>query len=109
MTSIKRRKELIEELSKYKLELRDDSKLCQNYIENTLNKYYWTLKRVVNRMCEMHYLYNYADMEKCLDEAREDHISQLEAGFIPDTDIFYEAERLALKNRSYPTKWPWME
>jgi len=118
MTIQKRKAELIQALAKYRLQLRNDSKLCQKYIDNTINHQSrsvplhrnWTLDQVVERMCQMHFLYNYANMDRCLEKAKSQQEEELEAGYFPDISIFEEAEMLALEaTNGYPDNWPWLE
>lgn len=103
----KRRKELVSALSKYKLKLRSDSKLCQKYINGTLDKE-WTVDEVVERMCEMHYLFNYG--KKYINQAQRSYDETLEAGYFPDSNVIDDAESLMLdKIGDYPDTWPWMK
>lgn len=103
-----RRKKLFKALKKAGLELRSDSKLCQGYIDGTIKD--WTIKQIVERMCQMKFLYEYAKMDKYLEKAEEMQAAELHAGYIPDIPVFHQAESLALaKTGGYPDTWPWME
>ena len=105
---VKRKKSLEDELAKYNLVLRDDSNLCQGYINGSIKD--WSLDQIVNRMCQMHYLYNYTDMEKYLEEARTDYYETIKAGYFPDCSIQEDAELKAVGPlNNYPVVWPWME
>jgi hypothetical protein len=109
---INRRIELIEALDSFDLKLREDSKLCQGYIDGTITD--WSIPQIVNRMCQMKYLYDYCDMDSAYEEARENQIEEFNAGYFPDCSLFDEAELIALKNKGhkeckYPNKWPWMK
>lgn len=106
---INRRRKLIAALAEYDLELRDDSELCRRYLEGIgeLDEY-----RITNRMCQMRYLFEYCHMNECKDEAYEEHVAELEAGYIPDCRVFDRAEEIALNKYSdgeYPMIYPWME
>ena len=104
----KRKSKLIDELAKYKLELRDDSVLCQNYI-NGNNK--CDLDEIVLRMCEMKYLYEYCHMNECRDIAYEYYKEEKRAGYYPDMSVSEHAEMIALKkysNGKYPDTFPWL-
>lgn len=103
----KRKKNLVKALKNKKLKLRSDSKLCAGYINGTIKNY--TIEEVVERMCQMKFLYEYANMDECLMEAREYQKEELEAGYFPDCTIFEQAEMNALKKvKGYPDKWPWL-
>lgn len=104
----KRKEKLIGELSKYKLKLRSDSVLCEKYINGSKE---FTLDEVVERMCEMKYLFEYCNMNACKEEAFEMQREEFCAGYIPDVPVFEQAEMIALKkysNGRYPDVFPWM-
>jgi hypothetical protein len=106
-STTKRRKKLVSALSKYKLKLRGDSVLCQKYINGTLDKE-WTVDKIVERMCEMHYLFNYG--KKYIEQSKRSYNATLEAGYLPDCSIVEDAEMLMLdKIDDYPDTWPWMK
>jgi len=104
----KRRNKLIEEFKKYKLELREDSYLCQNYIEGKN----YILENVVRRMCEMKYLFEYCHMDECKQIIYDKYDS--DSSDSSDTiymSIFDQAEELALEkysNGKYPVIFPWL-
>ena len=107
----KRREKLIKELSKFKLELRNDSVLCQNYIEGKSSH---DLDDIVKRMCEMKYLFEYCHMDECkqiiYDECDSDSDSS-DSSYSYSISIFKRAEILALKkysNGKYPSTFPWL-
>lgn len=104
---IYRKKELEEALAKYKLTLRDDSSLCQGYIDGSIRD--WTLDKIVNRMCQMKYLFDYCNMDSCLEQAYQEQRDERRAGYYPDMSVFEQAELIALRHKSYPDTWPWME
>jgi len=102
-----RREKLIDALSEYKLELRDDSKLCSGYIDGSIKD--WSLNEIVNRMCQMKYLFDYCKMDHYLDKAYDYQQEEYKAGYIPDCSVFEHAELMALdKYGNYPNKWPWI-
>ncbi len=106
---INRRDKLQNELSKYKLEIRNDSLLCKNYIDGS-NEY--NIKEIAKRMCEMKYLYNYCHMNECKDIAYKSYIEEINAGYFPDMSVSEHAELIALSkysNNKYPDIFPWMK
>lgn len=96
---ITRREELINALNKKGLELREDSNLCKLYVKQDKDIVKeWTLDEVVERMCQMKYLY----------ESQKEEKSQ---GFYPDRTIAEQAEMEALyahNKGKWPTVWPWL-
>jgi hypothetical protein len=104
----KRRKKLIAALAEYKLVLRSDSVLCERYIDGYSN---FTLEEIVSRMCEMKFLYEYCHMDECREEAYQENVETLRAGYFPDMTVSENAEYIALKkysNGEYPRVFPWM-
>lgn len=91
-------------LSQSGLELRDDSTLCQRYIRGEIKEQ--TPEWIVNRMCQLKYLYQYLDMKKAYKESRKLKAEQ------PDypQSISQLAEHIALRKvgGSYPDKFPWL-
>lgn len=103
-----RRVNLLEALREYGLELRDDSKLCTGFIDGTLEKG-WTVASIVERMCQMKYLFDYCNMDHYIEKAYEDQCGERKAGYFPDTSVFDQAEHMALrKHGGYPAEWPWI-
>lgn len=103
----KRKTDLTNALENIGLVLRNDSKLCQMYIDGKTDD----LDNVVRRMCEMKYLYDYCHMDECKDIAYKEHCDEIKAGYYPDFSVSEIAERIALKkysNGKYPINWPWM-
>ena len=113
----KRKNELQQAFAQYRLEIRNDSKLCSDYIEGVDNGY--SLADTVRRTAEMRYLYDYCDMRGHVDyyigKFKREH---REMEFF-DRDEFKDgcdkarrdAERAALLVKSkgqYPDVWPWM-
>lgn len=102
----KRRLALIKALQKSGLELRSDSSLCNGYIDGTNRTY--TVPQIVNRMCQMKYLFDYCDMDTHLYEARKRQREEYEQGYFPDCSVFEDAEYKALPKDGYPLVWPWL-
>lgn len=102
-----RKTKLIKELKKVKVELREDSELCKRYISGTLDKKVWTLESIVNRMCEMKYLFDYANIKSYMKKAK--NIKYGEYDEYDERSLVDIAEELVLeKIGKYPTKWPWL-
>ena len=106
-TKEKRKKEMIDALEEFGLALRSDSKLCQKYIEYDSGDLY----DIVERMCQMKYLYEYCDMKAELKRVENEHVKTLEAGYIPDCSVFEEAEMNILMRigGEYPDEWEWLK
>ena len=101
-----RQNELIKALKEKGLELRSDSVLCKKYINNNKNLKL-TLNNVVDRMCQMKYLYEYCNMEKIKNSVYNEYI-KLE--HFPNR-VSVEAEIRALdkySNGKYPDSFPWL-
>lgn len=99
---------LAKAMDEYGLQLREDSKLCNGYINGTIND--WTIDEIVERMCQMKYLYDYCDMNDCCEQAYEEQQDEYRAGYFPDCTVFEQAEMIALKKHGkYPDQWPWLE
>ena len=106
----KRTASLTKALNKVGLILRADSQLCQKYINSTL-KPMQTINEIVDRMCQMKYLYEYCHMEECKGIAYDEHAEEYASGYFPDCSVSDYAELIALKkysNGSYPAKYPWL-
>ena len=104
-----RKEQLVNALNEYKLKLRADSKLCTGYIDGTIKEY--SIQQIVNRMCQMKYLYDYCDMDGAYDEAKQSQREEINAGYFPDCSLFDEAEMIALHKNGgkYPAVYPWMK
>lgn len=103
-----REKELKKALKKKGVEMRNDSKLCRGYIDGTIKD--WSVKEIVKRMCQMKYLYEYANMDRYIAKVERNQMKELKAGYFPDTSVVEEAEMMALKKAGgFPKKWPWLE
>lgn len=107
-----RRKKLIKALRKMGLEMRRDSKLCEGYIDGSIKD--WTLEEVVNRMCQMKFLYEYANMKHYLIKAEYEQMKHFnddgDDDYIPDIPTHDLAELYALEEcGGYPDEWPWLK
>lgn len=103
----KKRNNLSNALKEYGLTLRNDSKLCNGFIDGTITD--WSINEIVHRMCQMKYLYDYCDMNSCYQKAYEDQRDELKAGYFPDCTVFEQAEMIALdEHGGYPEVWPWL-
>jgi len=94
---------LVSELNRFGLELREDSKLCELFIEGKETD----LDYVVKRMCQMKYLYEYCHMNECKEIAYQQRRSKY-----GDESLHDIAERIALNKYSnglYPTVYPWLQ
>ena len=103
----KKKEELIVALNNAGLVLRNDSVLCEKYIENDTE---YTLDEVVERMCQMKYLYEYCHMDECKNIAYKNQKEELRQGYYPDCTVAEQAEYIALKkysNGKYPNVYPW--
>jgi hypothetical protein len=99
-----RRKQLLAELNGRGLQLRDDSKLCKQFIESKYCNQ--SLGDVVTRMCQMRYLYDYCNMERCFDFVSYDPFR--DSG--DKLSHFNRVEKYALDIYSggiYPPRFPW--
>jgi len=59
---MKRKLDLTNVLEKYGLEFREDSKLCNGYVNGTIKDK--DLDWIANRMCQMKYLFEYCNMNE---------------------------------------------
>lgn len=101
-----RTKKLKSKLKKRGLELRKDSALCSLYI-NGKNDY--DINWIVQRMCQMKYLYEYCDMKNIKSQVYNDYVTN---GFNKNYEgtISIHAEKIALEKHSdgiYPKVFPW--
>jgi len=104
----KRKYKLEEALNKAGLLLRNDSALCQQYINGNDD---YELEFIVRRMSQMKYLFEYCHMDECRDIAYEEYTDELQNGYYPDCSVFDRAEDIALtkySNGRYPDKFPWL-
>jgi hypothetical protein len=83
-----RKEELTLALSEAGLVLRADSILCANYIKSASGN----IKSIVNRMCEMKYLFDYQDITE----------------YLMSRHNMEQAEAIILKTHPYPPIFPWL-
>jgi hypothetical protein len=97
---------LIEKMAEMKMKIRGDSKLCKGFIDGTIKE---SVDYVVERMCQIRYLFDYCDLQHFFDIAKKERQEELNAGYFPDEPLFDHAERLALKEHGdFPKVYPWM-
>lgn len=97
-----RTKKMIEALHKAGLELSQNSRLCELYIDEDIGD----LDDIVERMCQMKFLYEYNDIQSILDRIVQRY--QRDLGYVPDHIVFPEAEYFILqKIKAYPRVYPW--
>jgi hypothetical protein len=96
-------------LGKVGLTLRNDSRLCSNYIENNEG----SIEFIVERMCQMKFLFDYHNMNYYIQKANEEQNETIEAGYFPDTSALDDAEYEVMKQYDfiYPKMWcfPWQK
>lgn len=102
----KLRTELEAELNKKGIKFRPDSALCAKYINGDKDL---TLDYVVQRMCEMKYLYEYCNMKLIREQVYMDYVN---SGYVKNYEgtITTQAEKIALQtysNGTYPDIFPW--
>ncbi len=93
-------------LKKRGLRLRKDSALCSLYINGKTDL---DLNYIVQRMCEMKYLYEYCDMENIKTQVYYDYVFNEYVKNYEGT-ISTQAEKIALDKHSngvYPNIFPW--
>jgi len=100
-----RKQELKTELSNKGLVLRNDSVLCDEYIEGTSEN---SLEYIVQKMCEMKYLYEYCNMKACKKKARRDaDMHYYYPGMI--TDLATSMALNKYSNGVFPDVFPWLK
>jgi hypothetical protein len=102
----KLKKELEEKLNERGVQFRSQSILCAKYINGTIDL---SLDHVVQRMCEMKYLYEYCDMKNIRTQIYNDFVN---SGYVKNHkgSISAQAEKIALETYSngvYPDIFPW--
>ena len=108
----KRKDILVNALHKAGLELRSDSQLCSKYITDdfTTKQSPDIVDKIVKRMCQMKYLYDYCHMEECKDKIYEERNKYRNSEYYEFSSISDDAELMALdkySNSKYPTIFPW--
>jgi hypothetical protein len=111
-----RRAELKAALENEGLELRADSKLCQGYIENKLEKDEWTIQEIVSMCGEMRWLFNHTDYKKQLKEnvdVNAAEIAKYEGWHNAHKEAYEDVEpwvrKQVLKAYPKPAIYPWKE
>ena len=103
-TSIERKKNLEISLKSNGLVLRRDSKYCWRYIDEALGD----IDEIVQRMCEMKFLYDYCDFDNVMTTVYLEQQDEIEAGYFPDASVFDTSEYNVLsKIGKYPEIFPW--
>lgn len=97
-----RKSELIKALKEKKLKLRNDSYLCEQYIEGKLKN---KLNFVVREMCFMKYLHDYTDFQERVDDYVEE--ANEEYGYYP-RGIWMEAHEYIKSKYTLPDVLPWL-
>jgi hypothetical protein len=106
----KRKYDLLDALNQYGLTLRSDSKLCKGYLEGKIKDTKSNLDFIVERMCQMKYLFEYCDMKNEIEKAKKEQQEEWNDGYFPDISVFDHAELNILRRiNTYPKIFPWME
>lgn len=113
MSVSKRRTLLSQELEKKGVELRRDSILCRKFIKNNEYIYGNSVSDIVERMCQMHFLYAYTDYntrkKKYILEARKAQGRYfLKRERILECCTRAETEILEEMGNDWPSEWPWL-
>jgi hypothetical protein len=103
MPSIERETRLKEELAKVKLEIRDDSQLCKEYIEGSD----LSLEDVVKEMATMHYLHSYTEYKADLERVA-DYLIKSRGPFRGVWRCAAQSVKLVHVSKGLPEKWPWL-
>jgi len=109
-----RRQTLSAALRAVGLQIREDSQLCQGYIDDTLED--WSLNAIVAMMVEMHWLFNYTPYKKALDlsvEASARDIYEYEGHWGTAYRLAREGmepviRRDTLRQHPIPKQLPWL-
>lgn len=107
MNNLDRKNELVYKLKSRGLELRTDSALCTKYIEGTTDL---NIDFIVERMCQMKYLYEYCNMKKIKSDVYNEYLENIATGIKSESNVTSRAEKLALNtysNSYYPKIYPW--
>jgi len=102
-----RKEELVGALRNAGVEFRNDSMLCDKYIDGCKD---FSIDEIVERMSQMKYLYQYCHMEECKNIAYEKYLEDKNYDYHIDWSVTEHAEYLALKkysNGKYPEVFPW--
>lgn len=93
---------LAEELNRFRLQFREDSELCRKYVMGDLD-ITWDLSRIVQRMCQMKFLFEYTPFRTEYKKMKETN-SKI---------TFEDAEKAVMiqtvgSERYPPGLWPWL-
>lgn len=80
------------------LKLRDDSRLCYDYIENNVGD----IDEIVQTMCEMKYLFDYCQIRSVMKKLKKEN----EGIYVP---FEFATEICLQKTNGYPDFWPWLK
>lgn len=103
----KRKDELLVALNNAGLELDCDRMICENYIMGDKE---YTLDKVIERMCQLKYLYEFCHMDECRRIVFREHKEERKNGYYHESTVAERAEKLALdtySNGQYPDVYPW--
>jgi hypothetical protein len=107
MENTLRKQELETKLKSRGLEFRTDSALCAKYLQGTTDL---NVDFIVDRMCQMKYLYEYCHMEQIKSQVYKEFIRTRSTGTKPESNVTSIAEKRALdtySNGNYPDIYPW--
>jgi hypothetical protein len=99
-----RKYELCNELAKYGLRFRTDSKLCQGYIDGTIKDK--SLEWICQRMCQMKYLFEYCHIDQEIQKVKQEKYFDDEYMYESPFDI--AEERILNRIQKYPDVYPWI-
>ena len=105
--NIERKNKLEQRLKSRGLEFRTDSALCTKYIDGNTDLH---IDFIVERMCQMKYLYEYCNMKQIKSQVYKEYQLELSMGKISESHVSARAEKIALDTFSdgiYPEKYPW--
>ena len=100
---------LVHFLNNLGLELRNDSALCQQFINIGVVDG-WNEKKIAERMAQMHWLHNYTKYTTYIDNNRKIYREMDDRWDTEEIRDMAEAEALSNSgvNGEFPTVWPWM-
>lgn len=104
---------LAEELSKVKLTIRPDSRLCSGFVNDSLGED-WPVDRVVAQCALMHWLYNYTRYPLIIRDATR-HYSNFFTGskdlhlFVRDSVQPHVKYDIYRAHGGIPSQWPWLD
>ena len=104
MSAEEREKNLKAALDQIKLEMRDDSQLCKDFIGGGSDM---SLEDVVKEMATMHYLYNYTGYKTDLEQVVA-YLVQVRGPFRGVWRCAAQSVKLVYMAKGLPEKWPWL-